>query len=414
MKVILVNPRAGKNMIPLIPIGLLYLASELILTNHECEIIDLNYIDLKKFERKIMVVKPDLIGISIRNIAESEGMNSVYDDIKPIIEIAMKYSKIVLGGAGFSIFPRTIMKLYNVDYGIVGPGETAICHIVNSMSQIPAGTIISMPDESFMNSDITIAMAHYWSHYGKYHIVCNNSIPVQTTRGCKYNCRYCTYSNISNNCIQQRPIDSVIIEMKKLKSITGLHRFYFVDSVFNMDLSYVKKLLRAIIDSDISCKWQGCINPAEYDDELIGLIKKSGCEFCEIGVDSFSDEQLNAFGKEYSSKQAQRLIQCIEQENIDYGVSLILGGYGETNETLIETWRIAEKGIGRRINAFVGERIYPNTKLADILNIESEEELSIASDTSIYLSKDVDRLLEKLINLSSDKWNFTGGVKRRK
>ena len=415
MKVILVNPCSGKNMIPLIPIGLLYLASELIVSGHECEIVDLNYDDLKKLEKKIHNIKPELIGVSIRNIAETEGMNSVYVDIKPIIEVARKYSKIVLGGAGFSIFPRTIMKLYNVDYGIVGPGETAICYIINRMSEIPAGTMISVPDESFFNSDISVAMEPYWSQYGKYHIACNNSIPIQTTRGCKYNCRYCTYSNISNNCIQQRPVESVISEMKRLKSITKSNRFYFVDSVFNMDVSYIKKLLRAIIDNDIGCKWQSCINPVEYDDELIGLMKKSGCEFCEIGVDSFSDVQLNAFGKNFNSKQAQSMIRRIEQENIDYSVSLILGGYGETNETLIETWCIAEESIGKRINAFVGERIYPNTKLADILNIESEEELNMASDTSIYLSKVLSKqLLEKLIDLSSDKWNFVGRVKRRK
>ncbi|MBS5842944.1 MAG: radical SAM protein [Clostridiales bacterium] len=415
MKVVLVNPRSGKNMIPLIPIGLLYLASELVASGHMCEIVDLNYDDLKKFEKKINYIEPELIGVSIRNIAETEGMNRVYIDIKPIIEVARKYSKIVLGGAGFSIFPRTIMKLYNVDYGIVGPGEAAIRYIANKISEIPNGTMISMVNEGFIKSDISVAMENYWSQYGKYHIVCNNSLPIQTTRGCKYNCRYCTYSNISNHFMQQRPIESVISEMKRLKSITKMDRFYFVDSVFNMDLSYMKKLLHAIIDNDIRCKWQSCINPVEYDDELIGLMKKSGCEFCEIGVDSFSDAQLNSFGKSFNSKQAQNLIRRIEQADINYSVSLILGGYGETNETLIETWRIAEESIGTKINAFVGERIYPNTKLADILNIESEEELSMASDTSIYLSKDVSKwLLEKLLNSSSDKWSFVGRIKRRR
>lgn len=409
MKVVLVNPHAGKNMLPLIPIGLLYLSSELILAGHVCEIIDLNYDNLEKFEARIDYVKPDLIGVSIRNIAETESMNNVYADIKPILDIACKYSKTVLGGAGFSIFPNTITKLYNADYGIVGPGETAICYIAKRMRQIPSGTIISMVDESFVRSDISTAMGAYWSRYGKYHIVCNSYIPIQTTRGCKYNCRYCTYSNISNQSIQQRPIESVIREMNELINITKINNFYFVDSVFNMDLLYLKNLLHALIENNLKCNWQGCINPSEYDDELLELMKKSGCNFCEIGVDSFSDEQLKSIGKNFNSKQAQRLIQSIKRMEINCSVSLILGGYGETDETLAETWRIAEDNVDVKLNAFIGERIYPNTKLASILKIDSEKELSTASDKSIYLSRNVSKqMLEMILTSSSRRWNFIG------
>lgn len=408
MKIILVNPSVGKNMISLIPIGLLYISASLLVEGHVCEIVDLNYDSLEVLEARIKIIKPELIGISVRNIAETDDMNYIYDSIKEVVNITSRYSKVVLGGSGFSIFPKTIMSLCKADFGIVGPGETAINYLVKNLHNINRGSIIAMKDDSFIRSDISMATEYYWLKYGKYHSICNNPIPIQATRGCKYNCRYCTYANIVNHSMQQRPVELVINETRNLINITKNKKVYFVDSVLNMDLDYLKKMLRAIIDSDIICEWQGCINPIEYDMQLIELMKKSGCEFCEIGIDSFSNKQLNSLGKSFDSEQALKLVHMLEKAGIRYSVSLILGGYGETKETLFETIDIAEKNITTSINAFIGERIYPKTQLANLLNVDYEETLNSASNKSIYLSKDVLPILKEIIKNSSPKWNFIG------
>lgn len=410
MKIVLVNPSVKKSFIPIIPIGILYLVNSLEKEGYQYEIIDLNFTSLSEFEKEIRHSRPDYIGVSMRNIAETPDYKKFLVDTDMCINIAQKYSKIILGGAGFSIFPNTLMSLYNANYGIVGAGEKAICDIINGNNKIAEGCVLCENENAFTTSNLANVMKKYWNKYGKYHSICKSSIPIQTTRGCKFNCRYCTYKMISGCKIQQRMIESVIEEIKQIMLVTGKSNFYFVDSIFNMDVVYTKKLLKAIIDSNIKITWKCCINPYDYDDELIELMKKSGCDYCEVGIDSFSDLQLSALGKNFNSQKAQKMIHCIIGHKIPCSISLILGGYGETEKSLEETYRVANENKNIQKNAFIGERIYPNTLLAKKLEYYSENELFHPSATSIYISQIVKDRLAKIVFKDSDKsWNFNGG-----
>jgi radical SAM superfamily enzyme YgiQ (UPF0313 family) len=176
-----------------------------------------------------------------------------------------------------------------------------------------------------------------------------------------------------------------------------------------MDLNHTKSMLKAIIDCKLDISFGCCINPRTYDEELIYMMQKAGCTYCEVGVDSFSDSRLNDLEKGFNKKQAKNLINNLEKNDISYSLGLVLGGLGETEETLSETIRTADGYSKAQINAFIGERIYPRTPLAKILNMNNEEQLYKATKESIYVNEFLIQQLKILMReLKPPKWNFTG------
>ena len=124
MKVLLVAI-PYKPAIPIIPIGLLYIAQALGENGYEYKILDLNFCSdpQSKLSEALDEYAPDVIGISLRNVAETEEQNHVYMQLKNFVGASKQYGVVILGGAGFSIFPKLILDYSGADFGVVGAGE---------------------------------------------------------------------------------------------------------------------------------------------------------------------------------------------------------------------------------------------------------------------------------------------------
>lgn len=412
MKVLLISMKNNVNLRPVIPIGMLYIAEALRLHNFEFKMIDLNFhTNINTIiNKELEIFKPEFVGISIRNIAENELMNKGYEQILDLVKIIKGKAKIILGGSGFSIFPHRLMQLTNAEYGIIGAGENAIIEILKNHSGCQSQSILSMKSTNYETSDISNVFKIYWAEYGRFFVLLNVDIPVQIIRGCNQKCTYCTYPQINSLMVQKREIDYVIEEILSIKEYTGINNFYFVDSVFNLDLDFTKAFLKKLIMSDLNISWKCCINPQNFDFELIMLMKQAGCVHCDLGIDSFSDTVLTALGKGFCASDSIKLIAAIEQVGIPYSVSLILAGLAETNKTLAETYQIAENlEKVDMIHAFIGERIYPNTNLANILHVNEEEKLLMANDDTMYISPNVKEKLISIMQVADkSKWLFSG------
>lgn len=408
--VLLIIPPYKKYGVPLIPIGILYIADHLIRNKIEYDILDLNfcYSYHNTLIKQLTENAPDFVGISIRNIAETEHLNSIYKQLCDIVTVSKASAKVVLGGAGFSIFPKEIMKMTGADFGIIGPGEVSFLELINSVNSATSESIIIGTEDTFPSSDISLSLLRYWEKYGKFFLHSEVDIPIQTTRGCKYSCEYCTYPLISNYSVQKRPVQKVVSEIEKIIAATENRQFCFVDSVFNMDLDYCKELLCYIINKKVDIKWRCTINPIKYDDELFTLMKRSGCSYCEVGIDSLSNIMLEKMNKGYNVSMAEMMLYKLESYNIPYSLSLIMGGYGETKRSLTETMNIIMQHDIDKVNVFLGERIYPGTPLAKKLNRDTEE-LLYAGEKSIYLESSIIDLLKTLVNSNMKNWTFIGG-----
>jgi len=108
-------------------------------------------------------------------------------------------------------------------------------------------------------------------------------MPVQTRRGCPLGCSYCSSGTIEGLPIRRRSPEVVVQWMARCRK-AGIRQFYFVDNTFNLPVSYAREICRKLIDHDLDIKWWSIIYPKEVDEELVGLMARSGCEHVSLGL----------------------------------------------------------------------------------------------------------------------------------
>ena len=162
---------------------------------------------------------------------------------------------------------------------------------------------------------------------------------VETGRGCRFRCEFCTICEFYQQSYTPRPIADII------KEILGLnHRFYFfVDDNIVADISRTKELLKALIPLKIRWFSQGSINMAK-DPELLALMRASGCEGVLIGFESLNKQTLETMNKAVNIKaDLDDSIKRIHGAGLRIYATFIFGYPNDTLETFEETYRYALK-----------------------------------------------------------------------
>ena len=119
-----------------------------------------------------------------------------------------------------------------------------------------------------------------------------DAVGVETSRGCPYDCEFCSIPLVSGHRYRVRPVEEVIIEIESISN----PRLMFVDDNLALDRRAGKELFTEMIP--LKRKWvgQGTVSLAE-DLELLRLMKRSGCEALLIGFESAQKEAQNIMSK---------------------------------------------------------------------------------------------------------------------
>jgi len=188
-------------------------------------------------------------------------------------------------------------------------------------------------------------------------------IPVQTRRGCPMRCIYCTTRILEGRQVRAWPPEEVAAWLAAWHEKWGLTRFYFVDNMFNHPLDYARRLCQAIIALRLPLQWACLINPAFPDQELFHLLKEAGCIMVQVGNESGSELVLNRLGKGFGREQVELTLKLLKDEGLAFNCFLLLGGPGETPETVRESVALLEAYDPHLVNLTVGVRIYPGLAL---------------------------------------------------
>ena len=162
------------------------------------------------------------------------------------------------------------------------------------------------------------------------------SVPVMTSRGCPYNCTFCCVTQMFGRRYRFRCTESILEELSRYP---GKHIF-FCDDNFTANPQHSKELMREMISRDsIKIKSWGAQVRAEsaFDDELIDLMRRSGCTMVYIGFESVNPETLKGYNKQQTVEEIRSAISRFH----DYGIRIhgmfVLGGDADTAETIKET-----------------------------------------------------------------------------
>lgn len=408
-KILLISANRHKEPYPVYPLGVTYLKSYLDrhLQGFETIILDCNMFDNKQLAELIKQQSPNYIGISLRNIdgCNSLDRSSFVDDYKQIIDIvrSVSTSPLIIGGTAFSIYPKTLFDELKPNFGIMGEGEESLNRLITALENGEETStiegVVSYKDGKFICNKHSAYLksldAQFDPNLINYYWKDSGMLNIQTKRGCPYNCIYCSYPLIDGRKVRTLDPEMIIENIKKLKTDEGVNYMFFTDSVFNIHNSYNVELAEKLIKSEVKIRWGAYFAPNNMTNDMWTLFKASGLTHVEFGTESFSDQQLANYGKQFTVSDVLKQSELCLNNNIYYAHYLILGGYKEDAKSIKETIENSKKMSYSVYFPYFGMRIYPGTKLQTIAINEGliTKENDLLAPT-YYIAKDFD--IEKI------------------
>jgi radical SAM superfamily enzyme YgiQ (UPF0313 family) len=395
MRVLLISANTEQVNIPPLPLGLDCVAQAARNAGHEVELLDL----MSRGDIRSAVVhahdalRPDVIGVSVRNIDDQsmQAPKFLLERVRDVVSLCRELTNapIVLGGAGYSIFPESALDYLNADMGIQGEGELAFPVLLEriekklDLSDVPGLYMrgrglqcerafaddldaLPLPGPRISDRDVT-GRGETW-------------LPVQTRRGCPMDCSYCSTGLIEGRTIRTRSPELVVENIARHVE-AGFRRFYFVDNTFNLPKAYAKEVCRLIIRRGLEISWRCILYPGGLDEELVHLLAQAGCIEVSLGFESGCDRILKSMNKKFRARDVRADSEMLKCAGIRRMGFLLLGGPGETRLTVLESLAFAESLGLEAMKISCGVRIYPGTKLG---KAALEEGVVFADDDLLF------------------------------
>jgi anaerobic magnesium-protoporphyrin IX monomethyl ester cyclase len=203
---------------------------------------------------------------------------------------------------------------------------------------------------------------------------------MQTSRGCPGRCIFCTAPTFYGNKYRFRSAENVLAELQEVKRL-GFREVFFRDETFTAKKSRNLQICEAMLQKGLDLSWIANGRVDMIDREALRLMKRAGCHMVKFGVESGCDEMLQAYHKGTTTLQAEEAIRLAKEAGLETHAHFVLGGPGETPETIKRTIAFA-----RRLNptsaSFGILTPYPGTKLFSMV-AEKHPEIRDGSDSNM-------------------------------
>ena len=378
MHTLLISANTEKINMPTLPMGLGCVAKAVEAAGHTVDFLDLMTVtDWPALLREtISRSAPDIIGISIRNIDDQDSASPRFllEKAREVVQVCRRHTAapIVLGGAGYSIFPASVLDYTGADMGIQGEGEEALVMLLERLAASDPPTDVP---GLYIKGQGLQAPRRYTRELDRFPLPGpelfdpglaadpNYYLPIQTRRGCPLNCSYCSTSTIEGKVIRRRSPQEVIGALSRWRA-AGFSRVYFVDNTFNLPEHYAQALCEQITAAGLDIRWRAILYPGQVSEKLVRAMARSGCRDVALGFESGFQPILDALNKRFSLDDIRRASRLLADHGIARMGFLLLGGPGETRETVLQSLAFADSLNLEAVKLSVGLRIYPYTALA--------------------------------------------------
>lgn len=340
MKIILIEPKApGRHVYSTVTmprLGLPILGAQLKEIGHEVKFIYESSHDILLSD----IEGADIVGISATTSTAGEAYHLA--DI-----IRNKGIKVVMGGPHVSFL--TEEALAHSDYVCRGEAEVSFLELVKCLEdeQIPAqvaGLSWHRDDELVHNPDAAVTELNrvpipdlsIFDDFNKM-----TTYPVMTSRGCPFDCTFCSVTTMFGHKIRLRDIDLVLEELEQYAG----KQVFFCDDNFTANPRRTKTLLQEMIKRKISPKWW-CAQvrtDAARDEELLQLMKEAGCGMVFVGMESINPQTLQSYNKKQGVDDIEFCIKKFHQYGIMLHGMFVFGSDNDTPQTIRDTAKFALK-----------------------------------------------------------------------
>jgi magnesium-protoporphyrin IX monomethyl ester (oxidative) cyclase len=382
MKVLLINPPqtfypgsdapAGN-----LPLGLMYIAAVLDKAGYKAEILDAFMTDssfLKvgdtievgmpygRIREEIRRRKPDVVGIANPFTCQAEHAVRVGNIVKEVDPSILT----VVGGPHVTVVPVEFLKeAKNVDIAVVGEGEYTMLDIakcfdghknitdVKGIAYRKNHTIVQNSPRPFIkNLDELpypayhlVEMEQYLNPKKiEYRSFKDRAISMITSRGCPFNCSFCSVHLHMGKMFRAHSANYVINHIEHVVNKYRVKTIFFEDDNLTFDLKRFEAICDKIIEKDIKVNWEtpNGVRPDYLTLSLLKKMKKSGCQSVFFGIESGDQYILdNVIGKSLNLKDVMKVAKMCKEIGLKTGAFYIIGFPGEKKENMLRTVELA-------------------------------------------------------------------------
>ena len=386
MKILIVSTNRSRLPMPVMPIGACIVAHAAERAGHTVRLLDLMFTRnaCSDIGSALAGFKPDVVGISIRNIdnVDMRSPVSFLEDLQGLMDAirAGSHAPLVLGGAALGVMPEQILRLVPDAIAVTGDGELVFPQLLHRIAR--AEPLADLPGVAYLENGLLHRSScsypgfsdscqapdyQRWLDTRAYRSQMATAT-IQTKTGCQFHCVYCTYPKIEGSCCRLKQPASIANAVVRLAA-AGMPDIEFVDSVFNAPREHAMEVCAALIAVKHGARLQ-CLelNPRDFDDGLVTAMERAGFVGMGITLESASDPVLQGLRKGFTSREVHHAARVVGRHRIPCAWMFLFGGPGETPETVRETLRFAGEQIRPGDLAFfnTGLRIYPGTELEAI------------------------------------------------
>ncbi len=386
MKILLLSPptdSAIKSIIgvTLPPLGLAYLASIARAQGDEVGIVDslvMNY-SFEDVERQIKKSDPDLIGLT--------STTSMIPDAYRVAQISKEYNgslKVVIGGPHVTFTQETTLRESpDIDFVVAGEGETAFSNLllhlkgkkeikgIKGITYRTSGKIVVAPPEQLIRDVDSIPLPSLdLLPMDKYLAEKKRFGTLMTSRGCPYNCIFCSSSLQFGKIWRGHSTERVITELRRLVNDYGVRDIEFLDDTFTLNMKRAVEIANKMKEEKLDVRWSASARVNLFNEEIAKAMNDSGAHTIYFGIESGNQRTLDFIGKGIKLQQA---IDSVKKGN-DAGLhtlgSFIIGFPDDTVDDVRNTIKFS-KNVKVKIAQFTIATPYPGTRLWDLARSEN-------------------------------------------
>jgi len=384
------------------PLGIAYLASVLkdefdvklldaSIENYQNEVAVDRYLirfglSYEEIKRRISEFHPEVVGVSC-----------LYSNQLPAVRQICKLTKEVnkdiitlIGGTHPTFLPEKCMEDRNIDFIILSEGEHTIRDLITRINNSKSfydldglvfrdnGKIQINPKTKFIK-DINnipyparelLPMQKYFDFDIPMGVISERrpQTTIMTSRGCLARCTFCSSGRFWGNRYRARSPENVLKEIEYLIKEYGIREIKFIDDNLTLDRERAKRIFSGIIERKMNLRWNTPNGIALWtlDDELLKLMKVSGCYEITLAFESGDQDVLNHIVKKpVDLKKVKLIVKKVKEYGIGTYGFFIIGFPGETKEQIKRTFKFADSLRLDRISAFIANPL-PGSEMLDI------------------------------------------------
>jgi anaerobic magnesium-protoporphyrin IX monomethyl ester cyclase len=341
-------------MRPYPPLGILYISAFLEQHGIENNVFDTTFSSKESFNNYLIEQKPSVIGIYVNLMTKLNVLASI-----SFIKEKLPHTKIILGGPEVHHSAENFLR-HGADFIVIGEGEVTMLELVQHITRVDSAKEIDsfknidgiafLYNNTFVKTnerekikdinelaipnrkkiDLPLYLDAWKNRHGK------NAISVSTMRGCPYTCKWCSRA-VYGLSYRRRSPEKVVEELELIKKEYNPDTLWFVDDVFTISHKWLKSFAEELKKKDVLIPYE-CITRADrMNEEVITLLKETGCFRVWIGAESGSQKVIDLMDRRVDVNQVRDMIKLTRKHGIEAGTFIMLGYPGETEKDIEET-----------------------------------------------------------------------------